>query len=75
MNEVLTVDEIQSRFESEWVLIEDPQADAALNVQSGRVLMHSPDRDEVYRRAAALKPNRFAVLFTGVMPEDTAIVL
>jgi len=75
MNEVLTIDEIQSRFDSEWVLIEDPQADAVLNVQSGRVLMHSPDRDEVYRRAAALKPNRFAVLFTGAMPEDTAIVL
>jgi len=75
MNEVLTVDEIQSRFNSEWVLIEDPKTDATLNVQSGRVLTHSPDRDEVYRRAAALKPNHFAVLFTGAMPDDTAIVL
>ena len=75
MNEVLTVEEIQSRFDSEWVLVGDPKSDATLTIQAGRILAHSPDRDEVYRRAAALKPNRFAVLFTGAIPEDTAIVL
>jgi hypothetical protein len=30
---------------------------------------------EVYRRAIALRPKRFAIVYTGKMPEGTAIVL
>jgi hypothetical protein len=75
MNEVLTIAEIQARYDSEWVLVEDPTTDAALEVQSGRVVCHSKDRDEVYRKAVELKPKRFATLYTGRMPANTAIVL
>jgi hypothetical protein len=75
MNEVMTIKDIESRFDAEWVLVGNPSTDAALNVQAGEVLAHSPDRDKVYRQATALKPARFALLFTGRMPEGTAIVL
>lgn len=75
MDEVMTLSEISTRFDAEWVLVEDPQTDAALAVQAGRVRYHSKDRDEIYRLATTLRPRRFAILYTGVMPEDTAIVL
>ncbi len=75
MNEVLTIAEIESRFPSEWILVEDPQTNEALEVQSGRVLCHSKDRDEVYRKAVELRPKRFAMLYTGTIPEGTAVVL
>lgn len=75
MNDTLTIAEIEARFDSEWVLVEDPQTDADLEVQSGTVRCHSKDRDEVYRMAVSLRPKRFAVLFTGKLPKDTAIVL
>ncbi|MGA9995300.1 MAG: hypothetical protein WBP93_07800 [Pyrinomonadaceae bacterium] len=75
MSDVLSVMEIQSQFESEWVLIEDPQTNESLEVQSGKVLYHSKDRDEVYRKAVELRPRRFAMLYTGTIPKDTAIVL
>jgi hypothetical protein len=75
MADVLTVPEIQARFAGEWILVGDPQTDDQLQVQGGRVLYHSSDRDEVYRQAVALRPQRFAVLYTGTMPPDTAIVL
>ena len=75
MDEAITIAEIQSRFQSEWVLLEDPQADESLEVKSGKVLYHSKDRDEVYRKAIELHPKRFAMLFTGVIPENTAVVL
>jgi len=64
-----------SQFVSEWVLIEDPQTNNALEVQSGKVLYHSKDRDEVYREAVRLRPKRFAMLYTGTFPRDTEIVL
>ncbi len=75
MSDVLTLAQIQEQFDSEWVLVGDPQTDAALIVQNGRVLCHGKDRDEVYRKAVELRPKRFAVLYTGKMPENTAVVL
>lgn len=75
MDEVLTAAQILAQFESEWVLVEDPQTDEALKVQRGKVRWHSKDRDEVYRKAVELRPGRFAILYTGQIPKDTAIVL
>ena len=75
MKERMTIQEIRSRFDSEWILIEDPETNAALDVLGGRVVHHSRDRDEVYRKAVSLRPTRSAVLYTGEMPEGTAVVL
>jgi len=74
-DDVLTIAQIESRFQSEWVLLEDPQTDDALNVTGGKVRWHSKDRDEVYRKAIEARSHRFALLYTGRMPKDTAIVL
>jgi hypothetical protein len=43
-------------------------------VEAG-VLWHSKDRDKVHQKAIDLHPQRFAVLYTGQIPEDAAIVL
>lgn len=75
MNEILTIGQIEAQFQSEWILVEEPQTDEALQVQSGKVSWHSKDRDEVYRKAIEIHPKRFAILYTGKMPPDTAIVL
>jgi hypothetical protein len=75
MSDMLTIAEIEARFIAEWVLVEDPQTNDALEVQSGKILCHSKDRDEVYREAVRLRPKRFAMLYTGTLPQDTAIVL
>ena len=75
MNKVLTVAEIKSKYGSEWVLIEDPETNEALEVQSGRVLYHSKDRDQFDRKALGFHPKRFAVLYTGSTPEGMEFVL
>jgi hypothetical protein len=75
MDDLLTIAEIESSFPSEWILVEDPRTDPAHQVLSGKVLWHSKDRDEVYRKAVELRPKRFAMLYTGKLPEDAAIVL
>jgi hypothetical protein len=73
----MTIKEIESEFDSEWVLVQDPETNEGREVVGGKVLHHSKDRDEVYRRAIAMtqRPKRFAILFTGSMPEGTAVVL
>ena len=75
MDEMLTMTEIEGKFQSEWVLIEDPSTDESLAVSGGTVRWHGKDRDEVYRRTVQLRPKRFAIVYTGTMPGDTAIAL
>lgn len=75
MPQVLTLGEIESQFASEWVLVGDPITDEDMHVEAGEVLFHSKDRDEVYRRAVSLRPPRFALLYTGKLPDDVAVAL
>jgi hypothetical protein len=75
-NGALTLSEIESRYPSEWVLVENPETDDSLNILGGSVVFHSHDRDEVYRKAIDLPaPKYFTVVYTGRMPENTAIVV
>ena len=71
----MTLEEMESEFDSEWVLVGEPVTDEALNVVQGKVLHHSKDRDEVYRKAVSLRPKRSAIVYTGRIPEGTAVVL
>ncbi len=70
MLETLSITEIEERYPSEWILLEDPQAGDDLKVKSGKVLWHSPDRDEVYQKAVELRPKRVAFLYTGIVPQE-----
>ena len=76
MDEILTVTEMESRYPGEWVLVEDPVTDELLEVLSGKVLCHSLDRDDVYRKAIELRPRHSACLFFGdVLPEGMEAIL
>ena len=75
MDELLTNAEIEARYKNEWILIEDPETNEYLQVVRGKVRCHSKDRDEVYNKAVELRLRRFAFLYTGKMPEGTAIIL
>ncbi len=75
MGDVLTVEEIEARYAPDWVLVGETRTDEGSNLRSGTALFHSPDRDEVYRKARELRPGRFAVHYLGSWPENTALVL
>jgi len=75
MKATMTYAEIAEEFDCEWVLIEDPETEPDLTVRTGKVLWHSRNRDEVYRKARELRPKHSAVLYLGKMPEDVAVVL
>jgi len=70
MDERMTRAEIESRFESEHVLLDEPETDEHSKVLGGTVVFHSKDEAEVYRKAAELRLKRVAFLYTGKIPED-----
>ena len=44
----MTIEEIETQFDGEWVLVGDPELDPYNKVARGQVLCHSVDRDVVY---------------------------
>jgi len=75
MPDVLTIEEIEARYPSEWVLIGAPRTDESQRLLAGTVLFHSPDREEVDRKLLELRPSRFAFRYLGTLPEDVALIL
>jgi hypothetical protein len=75
MDEFLTIDEIEARYAPDWVLIGEPQVDEYQHLHGGKVLFHSPDREEIYRKAGELQLDRIAVRYLGTWPEDMVLVL
>jgi hypothetical protein len=75
VSEILNREEIKSRFDSEWVLIADPEVDQHGEVVRGKVIFHSKDRDEVDRKAIELRLPHTAFLYAGELPEDAVIIL
>jgi hypothetical protein len=75
MDEMLTIEEIEARYAPDWVLIAEPVVDNQLKVLSGRVVFHSPDHDEIYRKATEFKLDRIAVRYLGEYPEHMVLWL
>ena len=65
MSEILTMEEIERKFDGEWVLIEDVETDERLEVVRGKVTYHGNDQTELHRHAMKSKTKRFASLFIG----------
>ena len=68
-------EEIKNAFKDQWVLVKVDKVDASLNIVEGEVLAHSKDKDEVYKKLLQIRPKEFSIEYTGVIPEDLAVVL
>ena len=71
----LTMEEIRSRYDGEWVIIDEPELDEHLQVLQGAVVFHSPDRLEVDRKSVELMLKHSAVLHIGKVPAEMVYAL
>ncbi len=67
--------DIAEKYKDEWVLLEDIKVDRNFRIKEGRVLSHATDKNEIYNKIIELRPKRFAIEYTGKIPEDLAVVL
>ena len=63
--ETLTMEEINVRYDGEWVLLENPWFGPGHQVLGGTLLSHSEEEKEVHRQALLLRPKRAAFLYIG----------
>ncbi len=75
MGEIMTWEQIESLYQGEWVLLEDPQAKENVQVTGGKLLWHSKSREEIGRKLLELRPRSSAVLFVGQPARDAIFLL
>ncbi|HEX9989401.1 MAG TPA: hypothetical protein VGE45_13115 [Chloroflexia bacterium] len=75
VGQIMSVEEINSAFESEWVLVEDPEVEENLIVKRGKVLWHGKDKDDLYRMMKELQPRSAAVLYTGKILKEGEVLM
>ena len=75
MDKVMSWAEIEATFDSEWVLIEDPELTPMLEIIRGKVVFHGKDKDKLHQKMRELLPLRSAVIFVGDPPKDLEFIL
>jgi hypothetical protein len=76
MAEILTIDQIESRYKNRWVLLTNVTTNAAHEITGGQVVSDSSNRGEIDQKAMRLPaPKRFAVLYMGSLPANAAVLL
>jgi hypothetical protein len=75
MAEILTLDQIQQRYDGEWVMIAYTETNPDTHeVIRGEVLAHSPNAKEVYGAMPLAQGRGVAFEFFGHVPENVAFM-
>jgi hypothetical protein len=75
MVEVLSFEEIQHRYDGEWVLVAYTALDENLRLISGEVVAHSQERDVVYEALSQRGSRGMAIECFVKVPDDMAFIL
>ena len=67
---------IKNKYKDEWVLIQVTKAKKeTYEIEEGKVLFHSANKDLVNEYIFNHKPNNCAIRFAGEVPKEWALVL
>ena len=75
MDDYLTIEEIEARYAPDWVLIDEPKSDELQRLLGGRVVDHSNNRADLFRKAKELGLHHIAVLKLGPLRTDLVYML
>ncbi len=66
---------IIEQYKDEWVLIDVKDVNDDFTIREGKVLAHSKDKEQIYKKLLEIRPKKFSIEYTGKIPEDLAVVL
>ncbi len=75
MDDYLSIEEIESQFAPDWVLIADPKTDDCQQLLGGRVVYRSNNHVDLLRRARELALHHVAIRRLGPWPDEVELVL
>ena len=65
MSELLTMEEIEAEYDSQWVVLVDIESDPGPVLRRARVVWHGADHDEAWAKAAEVESRHIGVLYIG----------
>ncbi|HHT9121807.1 MAG TPA: hypothetical protein ACFYEF_02955 [Candidatus Wunengus sp. YC63] len=71
----MTLEEIKQQYPDQWVLVEFLELDEELKVIEGKVIAHSRNKEDIYKKLLELENEKIAIEFTGDMPAEPAYLL
>lgn len=74
---VSNIKEMENKFKGEWVFLQNCKFDKIGNLKLAKLIFHSYNRDEVYRKLKDYKNYRgkCAIKYFGEIPKDLTVVL
>ena len=67
------IEKIKKRFPGEWLLIVDYEMDEIGHLVTGKLVMHSKKRDDIYRQQMKYK-EPVAIRYAGPIPKDLVVM-
>jgi hypothetical protein len=71
----MKMEEIEKKYQGEWVLIEYIKLNDDLSVIEGEVIAHSVDKDLIYKEQLRHKNKKLSIEYLGTVPQDWAVML
>ena len=70
-----SIEKLKKRFRREWLLIAvDKMDEATTTPLTGRLIAHSPHRDDVYRASRKYRGHAFLTCTPDMTPKDLVII-
>lgn len=70
----MTIQEIKKKYPQEWVLVEYDNLDNNLTVSGGRVLAHSSNKDDIYKRLSQTFGKNVSIEYTGPIDQNLIVM-
>ena len=71
----MKMEEIEKKYQGEWVLIEYIKLNDDLSVIEGEVIAHSVDKNLIYKEQLRHKNKKLSIEYLGTVPQDWAVML
>jgi hypothetical protein len=66
--------DIQKKYRNQWVLVEFSKLDKDLRVKDGKVLAHSPNKEEIYKALLRTRDKDVSIEYCGELPQDLVVM-
>ncbi|MGK7924644.1 MAG: hypothetical protein AB4290_05210 [Spirulina sp.] len=75
MSQVMTFQEMEQKYEGQWLLIAYTDIDEEMQIKEGTILAHSRDKEKIYQALESIKNIPVAIEHAGKFTENLDYIL
>ena len=71
---IQTIEEMKRAYPDEWLLIEYEKLGPNLSLDQGKLIAHSPRKEDIYLKQLNLPKKKLAIEYSSDVPEDYIVI-